>query len=63
MLAIRSLASVRSVVSQGRECDRDTGGVCKGLASAINAPLSSVERHGLYGLAVFGEGLIYSRVV
>lgn len=35
-------------------------GFAKGLASAINASLPSVERHGLYGCAVLGDGSIQS---
>ena len=38
-------------------CSRHRRGL-RGLASATNAPLSSVERHGLYGCAVFGDGSI-----
>ena len=38
-------------------CSRHGRGL-RGLANAINAPLSSVELRGLYGYAVLGDGSI-----
>ena len=38
-------------------CSRHRRGL-QGLASATNAPPSSVEQHGLYGFAVLGDGYI-----
>ena len=37
-LVQRILAAVRSVISRGRECDRDTGVVCKGLPAPQTLP-------------------------
>ena len=54
-VANRLLAKRTFVYGRGRECDRDTGGDCKGLHTPSNAVAhTSVECCGLYGCGMLG---------